>query len=106
MKENDISELTQTEIQVQESEMQLVRGLYHPNLQLIRDFYITFQGHFCTVVEYCEGPTLDVELRKNADPIPEEQLMQWFAQICCAVKLLHERGVAHKRLTSHTIFFD
>ena len=75
MKEFNISKLSQKEIQEQEDEMTIVKGIFHPNLQPIRDFYITYQGYMCTVVDHCNEGTLVNHLRQNSDPISEAQLM-------------------------------
>lgn len=56
---------------------------------------------------YCEGGDLMHRIRrfrKQREYIHEDQIMEWFVQICMALAYLHDRHVLHRDIKPHNVF--
>lgn len=59
------------------------------------------------VMEYADGGDLDARIkrqRKARIPFPEEQILEWFVQICLALKHIHDRFILHRDIKSENVF--
>lgn len=57
------------------------------------------------VMDYCEGG--DLFKRINAQKgilFQEDQILDWFVQICLALKHVHDRKILHRDIKSQNIF--
>ena len=61
-------------------------------------------------MELCKKHTLDYQLRmlNKTDSITQERitLLDWFLQLCDAVRFIHGRGYSHRDIKPGNIFFD
>ena len=57
-------------------------------------------------MDYILGQSLKTTLREHqyGDQVSEEQILDWFTQICQGVQYLHENGVAHGQLFTEKIY--
>ena len=55
--------------------------------------------------EYADGGNLSEKIRmQNNKPFSESEILDYFTQICLALKYIHERKVIHRELKSDKIF--
>ena len=61
-------------------------------------------------MELCKKDTLDVHIRRlnkeNKIVLERITLLDWFMQLCDAVKFIHGRGFTHRDLKPSNVFFD
>ena len=61
-------------------------------------------------MELCKKDTLDIHFRKlnRRNRIVQERisLLDWFTQLCDAVKFVHGRGYSHRDIKPANVFFD
>ncbi|XP_023695329.1 uncharacterized protein [Paramormyrops kingsleyae] len=60
------------------------------------------------VMDYCEGGDLTEKIKeqKSKDtPFLEEKILDWFVQICLALKHVHDRKIVHRNIKPQNIFF-
>ncbi|KAG7277518.1 hypothetical protein CRUP_030680, partial [Coryphaenoides rupestris] len=56
-------------------------------------------------MDYCEGGDLFRKINsQRGGPFPEEQVLDWFVQICLALKHVHDRKILHRDIKSQNIF--
>jgi NIMA (never in mitosis gene a)-related kinase len=46
------------------------------------------------------------KIHSPTPPFPEPQLLDWFTQICLALKHLHDKKILHRDLKSQNIFLS
>lgn len=59
------------------------------------------------VMEYADGGDLNRTIKEMAEKkkiFPEEQILDWFTQICLAMKHIHDKKIIHRDLKSGNIF--
>ncbi|XP_044060714.1 calcium/calmodulin-dependent protein kinase type II subunit beta-like isoform X2 [Siniperca chuatsi] len=55
-------------------------------------------------MDYCHGKSLAVKIREMIHPPKEFEVLSWIAEICMALRTIHEKGLLHKHLTPENIF--
>ena len=70
-------------------EAQLLHTLRHPNLPLVKDYFVIPEQGQYLVMDYVEGEDLDEILKRNGGPLPEACVVEWLATICEALTYLH-----------------
>uniref|UniRef100_A0A1Q3FI56 Putative catalytic domain of testis-specific serine/threonine kinase 4 n=1 Tax=Culex tarsalis TaxID=7177 RepID=A0A1Q3FI56_CULTA len=85
-------------------EIELVRGLKHPNL--IR-FYecIETTMRFYIIMQYAENGSL-LQLIRKEKFLPEKRAKSYFSQLINAVEYIHKMGVVHRDIKCENIVFD
>ncbi len=73
-----------------EQEAKLLRGLDHPNVPKIADFFEE-NGRACLVMEFIWGESLEKRLRAANAPLLETDVLKWAVQLCDALHYLHTR---------------
>ncbi len=72
-------------------EATLLANLNHPNLPRVTDhFSIPGQGQYL-VMDFVEGEDLRDKLERAFEPLPENDVIPWFLQICDALIYLHSQ---------------
>jgi serine/threonine protein kinase len=71
-----------------EQEARLLRGLDHPNIPSIADFFEE-DGRACLVMEFIWGESLEKRLESANAPMLETDVLKWAIQLCDALDYLH-----------------
>lgn len=56
------------------------------------------------VMDYADGGDLQAKIKAQKKPFPESQVLDWFTQICLAIKHIHDKKILHRDLKSGNIF--
>lgn len=106
IKEIALSKLTHQEQKDAWKETKVLSLLHHPNI-------ISYYGCFLEkqilhiVMEYADNGDLGEEIKKaqnNNQHFDEDQILDWFVQICLAIKHLHDRKILHRDIKNQNIF--
>ncbi|KAM7168131.1 serine/threonine-protein kinase Nek1 isoform 4-T4 [Macrochelys suwanniensis] len=104
IKEINISKMSHKEREESRREVAVLANMKHPNIVLYRESFEE-NGSLYIVMDYCEGG--DLFRRINAQKgilFSEDQIMDWFVQICLALKHVHDRKILHRDIKSQNIF--
>ena len=57
------------------------------------------------VMDYADGGDLSQKIkRRNGEFFSESQILDWFTQVCLAIKHIHDRKIIHRDIKSGNIF--
>ncbi|XP_054716580.1 probable serine/threonine-protein kinase nek3 [Uloborus diversus] len=85
-------------------EVQVLSQMQHPN---IITYHSSFEenDNLYIVTDYCDGGDLYSKIKaQNGVPFTEDQILDWFVQICLAVKHVHDRKILHRDIKTQNIF--
>lgn len=86
-------------------EAMILKNLAHPNIIRFRDAYTTKKQKLCIVMDFADGGDLQSKIKeRNGRPFSEDQIIDWFVQMCLAIKHVHDRKILHRDLKSQNIF--
>ena len=88
------------------SEANILSSLKHTNI--IRYRGCTHQKKMLYILmDYADGGDLGkIIANKKRGSFPEEQILDWFVQICLAIKYLHDRKIMHRDLKPQNVFLS
>lgn len=75
-----------------EREARLLNSLKHPALPKVSDYFAEDNGQFI-VMEFISGEDLSEILEKSDEPFSVEEVLNWAAQLCDALKYLHTQDM-------------
>ncbi|VTJ67594.1 Hypothetical predicted protein, partial [Marmota monax] len=104
IKEINISKMSSKEREESRREIAVLANMKHPNIVQYRKSFKE-NGSLYIVMDYCERG--DLFKRINADKgilFQEDQILDWFVQICLALKHVHDRKILHRDIKSQNIF--
>ncbi|XP_034738590.1 serine/threonine-protein kinase Nek1 isoform X4 [Etheostoma cragini] len=104
IKEIGISAMPSKERQESRKEVAVLANMSHPNIVQYKE---SFEEGGCLyiVMDYCEGGDLFKKINSQKGVLfPEEQILDWFVQICLALKHVHDRKILHRDIKSQNIF--
>ncbi|CAI5784107.1 serine serine/threonine-protein kinase Nek1 isoform X1 [Podarcis lilfordi] len=104
IKEINISKMSNKEREESRREVAVLANMKHPNIVLYRE---SFEEGGCLyiVMDYCEGGDLFKKINTQKGVLfSEDQIMDWFVQICLALKHVHDRKILHRDIKSQNIF--
>jgi NIMA (never in mitosis gene a)-related kinase len=81
---------TQNDIESAEREAKLLSTLKHPNIVAYTESFRSNDGFLNIVMAYCEGGDLYTKLKErkiNKESLSENQIIEWFVQICMALQV-------------------
>ncbi|CAF0842801.1 unnamed protein product [Rotaria sordida] len=97
----------QNDIANAEREAKLLSTLKHPNIVSYIESFRSNDGFLNIVMAYCEGGDLFTKLKEkktNKESLTENQIIEWFIQICMALQCIHDRNILHRDLKTQNIF--
>jgi len=84
----------------------LLKHLKHPNIVAYVNSFIE-KNTLYIQMEYCECGDLAShikEKKKKGETFTEEEILNWFIQICIALEYIHGRKILHRDIKSQNIF--
>ncbi len=85
-----------------QSEAKTASTLAHPNLINVLDFGIANKNEIYLVMDYINGITLAEFVEQNG-PMPIEEAIEIFIQICDGIGHAHKQGILHRDLKSTNV---
>ena len=87
-----------------------MQNLTHANIVRYEDAWRDERDeHFYILMEYCESGDLEDHIRRQVKEMEgchfsEKKIVNWFGQICAALKHCHDRNVLHRDIKAGNIF--
>ncbi|KAK6493911.1 serine/threonine-protein kinase Nek1 [Huso huso] len=104
IKEINISRMSNKEREESRREVAVLANMMHPNIVQYKE---SFEESGCLYIamDYCEGGDLfkRINIQKGV-LFSEDQIMNWFVQLCLALKHVHDRKILHRDIKSQNIF--
>ena len=102
----DISKCSKKERDSARKEVSILGAMKHPN---IIEYKNSFEdgGFLCIVMAFAEGGDLTGKIKNQMAlkrGFSEDQILDWFVQICLGLKHVHDRKILHRDLKSQNIF--
>jgi NIMA (never in mitosis gene a)-related kinase len=114
IKQIDIQNMDENERRETLREAKILEVLQHPNIVRFREVYKTKKGKLCIVMDYADGGDLQGRIKDKYKQKErtggqlqywgEDHVLNWFTQICLALKHVHDRKILHRDLKSQNIF--
>eukprot|EP00928_Gymnodinium_smaydae_P047337 TRINITY_DN31585_c0_g1_i1.p1 TRINITY_DN31585_c0_g1~~TRINITY_DN31585_c0_g1_i1.p1 ORF type:complete len:554 (-),score=147.92 TRINITY_DN31585_c0_g1_i1:24-1685(-) len=83
----------------------LLKRMDHPNIVRFQEVFMTRKGRLCIVMDYADGGDIHMEIkRQEGCLLAEPKVVEWFVQVCFALKHVHSRKVLHRDLKTQNIF--
>ncbi|KAF5225226.1 hypothetical protein ECC02_001772 [Trypanosoma cruzi] len=87
-------------------EILVMNDVDHPNIVKFRE---SFSGANSVniIMEHCESTLEELIERRQADggePFPEDVIIEWMAELLCALAYLHSRSILHRDIKTSNIF--
>ncbi|XP_072542760.1 serine/threonine-protein kinase Nek5 [Salminus brasiliensis] len=98
------SRMSPREREASKKEVTLLSRMKHPNIVA---FFRSFneKNNLYIVMEYCDGGDLMKKITmQRGQPFTEQQIVDWFVQICLGLKHIHDRKVLHRDIKAQNIF--
>ncbi|XP_053185733.1 serine/threonine-protein kinase Nek1-like [Scomber japonicus] len=92
------------DMQKAQKEVEVFSKMNHPNIVKYKESFEE-RGRLCIVMDYCEGGDLSKKIKsQKGELFSEEQILDWFVQICLALKHIHDRNILHRDIKPQNIF--
>ncbi|XP_073701281.1 serine/threonine-protein kinase Nek5-like [Garra rufa] len=104
IKEINLRQLSSRDKDASRKEVTLLSKMKHPNIVA---FYKSFydRNNLYILMEYCDAGDLMNRIRmQRGKPFTEQQIMDWFVQICLGLKHIHDRKILHRDIKAQNIF--
>ena len=85
-------------------EGKILKELSHPNIIHFREV-LTDKDYLYIVMDYADGGDLSMKIREQEGKFfDENKILDWFTQVCLAIKHIHDRKILHRDIKSQNIF--
>ncbi|KAK7169572.1 hypothetical protein R3I93_005524 [Phoxinus phoxinus] len=104
IKEIHLRQLSARDKDASRKEVTLLSKMKHPNIVA---FYKSFydRSNLYILMEYCDAGDLMNRIKmQRGKPFTEQQIVDWFVQICLGLKHIHDRKVLHRDIKAQNIF--
>ena len=99
--------MTEQERKETQLEARILEKLDHPNIIRFREVFIALRPRFTLniVTDFADGGDLQMKIKSQKGKLfNENQILDWFTQICLALKHIHDKKILHRDLKSQNIF--
>uniref|UniRef100_A0A8C5MRA1 non-specific serine/threonine protein kinase n=1 Tax=Leptobrachium leishanense TaxID=445787 RepID=A0A8C5MRA1_9ANUR len=104
IKEIGISKMSNKEREESRREVAVLANMKHPNIVQYQESFEE-SGCLYIVMDYCEGGDLFKRINTQKGVLfSEDQILDWFVQLCLALKHVHDRKILHRDIKSQNIF--
>ena len=106
IKEIELSEMDNMTKKYMVQEGFLLSELKHPNIVDFKNFYFDRNNAYI-IMDYADGGDLDIKIKEQKkidEKFPEGFVVQWFLELCDAIKYIHEQKIIHRDLKPKNIF--
>ncbi|XP_033127136.1 serine/threonine-protein kinase Nek1-like [Anneissia japonica] len=104
IKEISISKMKRKEREESKKEVAVLKQMKHPNIVSYQESFEEV-GNLYIVMDYCDGGDLYKAINSQRGILfTEDKVLDWFVQICLALKHVHDRKILHRDLKSQNIF--
>ena len=104
IKSIDLSKLTPEQKKDAHLEGKILKELSHPNIIRFREV-INDNNYLYIVMDYADGGDLSMKIKEqNGKFFPEDKILDWFTQVCLAIKHIHDRKILHRDIKSQNVF--
>ncbi|KAJ4428031.1 hypothetical protein ANN_24045 [Periplaneta americana] len=106
IKRINFSRMTEKEKDEAMREVEVLAKLQHPYIVAYKESF-EYDKNLYIVMDYCEGGDLYTKIREHAQKgryFSEDIILNWFVQICLALKHVHDRKILHRDIKSQNIF--
>ena len=91
------------------NDIKILKKINHPNIILLKDSYYSDEDKklLNIITEYADGGDLQIKLdeqKAKNEYFEEDILLNWFMQICLALKYLHSKKIIHRDIKPSNIF--
>ncbi|OAF67162.1 putative serine/threonine-protein kinase A [Intoshia linei] len=94
----------ENQIQVS-TEIKLLSKCRHLNIIGYKESFVADNGLLCIIMEYADAGDLHSYIEsRNGIYIDEEVILNWFVQICFALRYIHSLKILHRDMKCHNIF--
>mmetsp|Transcript_35700 Transcript_35700/g.83571 ORF Transcript_35700/g.83571 Transcript_35700/m.83571 type:complete len:456 (+) Transcript_35700:131-1498(+) len=105
VKQMETSTMEQKERNEAVKEAMLLKKMDHPNIVRFQEVFMTRKGRLCIVMDYADGGDVHQAIKASQGNLfPESKIVEWFVQVCFALKHVHDRKVLHRDLKTQNIF--
>lgn len=87
-------------------EAKILERLSHPNIIKFIEVFKSSKPYSSVniVMDYADGGDLQNKIKTQKKPFSENIILDWFTQICLAIKHIHDKKILHRDLKSGNIF--
>lgn len=106
MKVIDVSKMDRKQKEEALNEVHVLKAMRHPYIVTYRESFMN-KSCLCIVMDYADGGDMYGKIAKQKQlgrGFSEDQILDWFVQICLAMKHIHERKILHRDLKTQNIF--
>jgi NIMA (never in mitosis gene a)-related kinase len=106
IKDVDLSDLEEKARMLMEQEGFILQKLSHPNIvKCIESRIINNKAYI--IMEYADDGDLKIKIKQHQQkniPFKEENILNWFIEICEAINYIHKQKIIHRDLKPNNIF--
>eukprot|EP00892_Ulva_mutabilis_P004300 jgi/Ulvmu1/2241/UM013_0088.1 len=104
IKEVSMRNMKPAEREAAKQEAELLKVLQHPNIVSCHESFIEGTT-LCIVMDYCSEGDLHVALQeRRGAALTEAAILDYFVQICLALKHLHDKHILHRDVKTQNVF--
>jgi NIMA (never in mitosis gene a)-related kinase 1/4/5 len=106
MKIIDVSRMERKQKEEALNEVHVLKSMRHPYIVTYRESFMD-KRCLCIVMDYADGGDMYGKIAKQKQSgkgFPESMIIDWFVQICLAIKHMHDRKILHRDLKTQNVF--